>query len=80
MRDDSVHSLYYKLVCEPVILFDRSRQPLVTPTEKKFRIGVVEGKCVEGEGEGGLYGMACVCEEGSVFDGEEGIGEYGEEI
>ena len=29
MRDDSVHSLYYKLVCEPVILFDRSRQPLV---------------------------------------------------
>ena len=52
----------------------------MTPTEKKFGIWVVEVKCFEGEGEGGLYGMVCVCEEGSVFDGEEGIGEYGEEI
>lgn len=43
----------------------------VTPIEKKFGIGMVEVKCFEGEGEEGLYGMACVCEEGSVFDGEE---------
>ena len=52
----------------------------VTPTEKKFGIGQVEVKCFEGEGEGRLYGMICVCEEGSVFNGEGGIGEFGDEI
>ena len=44
----------------------------VTPIDKKFGIGLVEVKCFEGEGEGGLYGMVCVCETGSVSDGEEG--------
>ena len=52
----------------------------VTPTEKGLRFGKVEKVFSEGEGEGslygkgeeGLYGMVCVCEKGSVFDGKEG--------
>lgn len=52
----------------------------VTPTEKGFRLGKVEVNCCDSdsEGEGGLYGMICVCE-GSKFNGEGGIREFGEE-
>ena len=52
----------------------------VTPTEKKFGIEEVEVKCFEGEGEVGLYGMICVCEEGSMFNGKGGIREFGDGI